>query len=117
MKRKRERRTTTERGYGYQHQLAVKAYRAAFVPGQPCARCHFPLWPEVSGNPWRNIQLGHLDGSGKTAYAGLEHRRCNQLAGARQGGRVIAQRKRARKYGLRVVQPAEPAPWTPSRDW
>jgi hypothetical protein len=37
-----------------------------------CARCGELIKP---GEPF---DLGHVDGSGKTLYSGIEHRKCNR---------------------------------------
>ena len=34
------------------------------------------------------VDLGHVDGSGKRLYQGLEHRRCSRSAGATMGNRM-----------------------------
>ena len=94
--------TTTQRGYGYAHQQLVRAARAAYVAGQPCARCGKPIWPA------QPVDLGHADGTAKQQYAGLEHRSCNRAAGARLKNR----RARAQR-----VPSWQPAAWQPSREW
>jgi hypothetical protein len=83
--------TTTERGYGSTHQQLRARLLSVFTPGQPCARCGQPMW----GPP---LDLGHTPD--RTAYTGLEHRRCNRGDGARRGNR----KRRARRAG-------------PSRPW
>ena len=60
--------------------------------GVRCARCGKPIAPGAS---W---DLGHLDGSGKTQYAGPEHVKCNRSAGAR-----VANVKRRRQTVARRV--------------
>lgn len=77
--------TTTQRGYGNTHQQLRRRLLATFQPGQPCARCGQPMWDK------RHIDLGHTDD--RTAYTGLEHRRCNRGDGARRGNRKRARRK------------------------
>lgn len=34
------------------------------------------------------VDLGHVDGTNKTAYQGLEHRHCSRSAGARLGNQM-----------------------------
>jgi hypothetical protein len=34
------------------------------------------------------VDLGHVDGTAKTMYQGLEHRRCSRSAGAALGNRM-----------------------------
>jgi len=64
--------TTTQRGYGAPHARKLKTAKANYIPGQLCPRCHQPIWP---GQP---VDLGHIDGTGKQAYSGLEHRHCKR---------------------------------------
>jgi hypothetical protein len=47
------------------------------------------------------VDLGHVDGSGKTQYQGLEHRYCSRSAGARMGNRMRGTQRR----------------WQASRQW
>ena len=98
--------TTEQRGYGHLHRAARAAAIAAWQPGQPCARCGQPitrLWmTDRRGRTVSAVDLGHVDGSGKTLYQGLEHRRCSRSAGAALGNRM---------RGMRT------APWITSRRW
>lgn len=75
--------TTTQRGYGSQHQALRARLLAAWKPGQPCARCGQPMlyrWLiDASGRRVSAIDLGHNDG--KNGYQGLEHRACNRRDG------------------------------------
>ena len=92
MARTKPRRSAAERGYGPDHQKRVKAAKAAWRPGQPCARCGQPIisltMVDRRGLTVSAVDLGHVDGSGKTAYAGLEHRYCSRSAGAAMGNRM-----------------------------
>jgi hypothetical protein len=74
--------TTTQRGYGWQHQQLRAALLASYHPEDPCWRCGHALgpWPEL-------LDLGHVDGD-KNRYAGLEHRWCSRRAGAKYGNRL-----------------------------
>jgi hypothetical protein len=90
--------TTTERGYGWQHQRLRAALIATYHPSDPCWRCGQPLGPIPE-----LLHLGHVDGD-KTRYAGLEHRWCSTAAGAKRGnqlrgrdGSVTRQRRRLRR--------------------
>jgi hypothetical protein len=114
--------TTTERQYGWQHQQLRKALLAVYHPAQPCPRCGQPLGPDPS---W--IDLGHVEGSGKTAYEGLVHARCNRSGGAkygnllrgRDGSKTRQRQRRRRGRGWRWTpdgfKPASPP--TTSRRW
>jgi hypothetical protein len=79
--------TTTQRGYGADHQRTRARLLSEFTPGQPCARCGQPIW----GPP---LDLGHTPD--RTAYTGLEHADCNRADGAR------------RSNGAKHVQAARP---------
>jgi hypothetical protein len=68
-----------KQGYGAQHQ----AYRRQLAPMVEaglvrCARCGELI---EAGASW---DLGHVDNSGKTAYQGAEHSRCNRGAPSKQ---------------------------------
>jgi len=87
--------TTTQRGYGSDHQRERKRLLAQWRPGQPCARCGLPMWHRWL---WRNgelasaIDLGHTPD--RSAYTGLEHVACNRGEGARRGNRRRGQARR-----------------------
>jgi hypothetical protein len=91
------RRSTTERGYGNDHQKARRAALAAMTDGQPCSRCRRPMYRS------QPLHLDHTED--RRGYLGLAHARCNMIAGASKGGR-----RRAR----RTASPARV--WT-SREW
>jgi hypothetical protein len=76
-----------ERGYGPEHRAARAAALAAYTPGQPCANPSCKRGGRLFGDP-RLFDLGHVPGSGKTAYRGLEHRHCNRSEGAASGNRA-----------------------------
>lgn len=98
--------TTTERGYGWEHQAERARRVAAYRPGDPCAMCGRPMrcHPRYLDLPHDHRRGGYLPG--------LAHRSCNRADGAR--------RKNA---GWRRNQPgAHPGPAAPayapgSRDW
>lgn len=94
--RQRHRGTTTQRGYGHDHQRLRKQLLARWRPGDICARCLMPMW-----GPPAYIDLGHT--ADRTGYTGLEHRRCNRADGARRGN----QRRR--------ITPAQQAAYTSTR--
>lgn len=104
--RTRPRLPADQRGYGSAHRAARAAAIAAWQPGQPCARCGQPitrLWmTDRRGRTVSAVDLGHVDGTGKTMYRGLEHRHCNRSSGAAYGNRT---RRRT------------PAAWITSRRW
>jgi hypothetical protein len=81
--------TTAQRSYGSVHQTKRRVWARRIATGElvPCARCGRPIYP---GTPW---DLGHVDGSGKSQYAGPEHRRCN-----RQTSTHKAKRRRRTSY-------------------
>lgn len=82
--------TTTDRGYGWQHQKL----RAEYVKQMKqdgylvCARCGEVITPEMP------FDLGH-DDYDRSVYTGPEHaNECNRAAGARKGNRMRAERTR-----------------------
>jgi len=97
--------STNARGYGTPHRKLRDRLLAAWQPGDPCARCGQPMlyrWMlDQHGRKVSAIDLGHVDGSGKTQWGGLEHVVCNRAAGARVTNRI----RRARRK------------WITSRAW
>jgi hypothetical protein len=91
--------STTARGYGAAHQRKRRVWARRIASGEQvnCARCG---WPIMAGMLW---DLGHVDGSGKTLYAGAEHRRCNR---ATETHRVKGPRRKKRVYTFRRVSRA-----------
>jgi hypothetical protein len=66
------RRTTTQRGYGAQHQRLRRIWAPRVAGGQvPCARCGMLI---AAGELW---DLGH-DDHNRDRYTGPEHARCNR---------------------------------------
>ena len=88
--RVRWRGTTTQRGYGTIHVHALKAARAAWYPGQPCAQCGRPIWQlwhiDSAGRRISLVDLGHTPD--RSGYIGLCHRYCNRAEGASRGNRM-----------------------------
>ena len=74
--------TTTQRGYGHQHQKLRHEWEQRMAHGaQPtCPRCHQPI---RSGQPW---QLDH--NSQRTGWLGPSHTRCNEQAGQANSTRM-----------------------------
>lgn len=95
-------KSTTQRGYGWDHQKARKAALAAFVVGQPCVRCGKPLASK------RGLELDH-DDDDRSRYRGLAHAACNRRAGGEK-----SQRQRA-AAPLLGWPPTTTRAW--SRDW
>lgn len=74
--------TTTERGYGAQHQAKRRDYQKVVDAGAAeCWRCTKPINP---GDDW---QLGH-DDDDRSKYKGIECVKCNESAGGRNGAAV-----------------------------
>jgi len=73
--RDRQRGTTTQRGYGWQHQQAKAQDEATTSEADPCPRCGQPLGPP----PW---DQGHTPD--RTGYEGPTHTRCNRATARRR---------------------------------
>lgn len=68
------RASTTDRGYGAEHQKERKRWEPTVKAGHAvCPRCNTTIEPN---EPW---DLGHNDD--RTAWTGPEHRDCNRRAG------------------------------------
>lgn len=88
-----------QRGYGWPHQKARRAALTALQDGDLCHFCKRPMYRADASN----LALDHNDT--RTGYRGLTHARCNQLDGARKGGRA-----KGRKHH-------RPTPAWQSRTW
>jgi hypothetical protein len=71
--------TTTQRGYGVEHQKLRARVKAELVDAglAVCWRCGCRIHPDEP------FDLGHRDGS-RTEYAGPEHRKCNRATSGRR---------------------------------
>lgn len=65
--------SSTQRGYGYQHQLLRRAL-LPYAYGRPCPRCGDIM------QPGQRLDLDHNDD--RTGYRGMAHASCNRRAGA-----------------------------------
>ncbi len=83
--RKRNKKSTVERGYGRQHQLARKIAIARLVDGQPCAQCWYdrqiihPMYKMFAAK----LDLSHT--ADRTGYTGLSWAACNRREAAQRG--------------------------------
>lgn len=98
------RATTTQRGYGAEHQTARRHALDNHTDGDPCGFC---------GQPMYRAQRLDLDHTTPLALGGdgprrLTHAKCNRAAGARIGNR--------RRVGRAPLPPQPPKP-RGSRDW
>lgn len=79
-----KRGTTTERGYGSDHQqLREQLLPGAY--GQPCPKCGELM------HEWQPLDLGHTDD--RAGYTGMEHASCNRGHGAAMGNRRRGERR------------------------
>ena len=86
------RRSTTERGYGNEHQRLRKVWAPHVERGEVrCARCGRLIQP---GTPW---DLGH-DDNDRSVYSGPEHRRCNRRTAAHQAGQQVPKYPAGRRH-------------------
>jgi hypothetical protein len=83
--------STSKRGYGWKHQKLRAQWAKRIENGEivRCSRCGGWIHPQ---HKW---DLGHVDGSGKTLYAGPEHASCNRRTSAHK-----AERKRRAPYAF-----------------
>ena len=90
--------STSQRGYGYDHQRLRDRLKPFVEAGMVrCARCGRLI------EPCTPFDLGHVDGSGRTLYQGIEHRTCNRRAGGKIGAAITNGGKQRRvSTGLRV---------------
>lgn len=73
-----DKRSTTERGYGGDHQALRRLWAVIVAEGRArCCRCGRPIQP---GARW---DLDHTDD--RSRYLGPSHARCNRSAGGRKG--------------------------------
>lgn len=86
--------TTTQRGYGHAHRKATAQLKAAMRDGEPCARCHRPMYRA-------QLHQIHGDHYGTPRALGgdlpdrLSHAHCNLSHGATLGNRLRGARRRA----------------------
>lgn len=110
MARKRWQGTTTQRGYGSQHQQERERRLAQYKPGDRCAHGGEPMWWWPLELARTHLHLPHTPD--RTGYLpGLACARHNLADGARTTNR----RRRHRRQ--QPWQPPLPLPWQPSRDW
>lgn len=76
--------TTTERGYGHDHQVLREAWKPKVDAGMvDCWRCGEPIDP-VAHADW---ELGH-DDDDRSKYRGPEHWLCNRRAAGVKGAAI-----------------------------
>jgi DNA-directed RNA polymerase subunit RPC12/RpoP len=100
-------RSTSARGYGYEHQKARREFLAAFEVGDPCVRCDDPILDIT------DVHLDHADD--RSTYLGLAHSWCNVAAGARRGGAPRRLRDRVCDGCGLTFHPKQRSQWLCSR--
>lgn len=83
--------STSDRGYGAEHQAVRKALLDEAY-GQPCHHCGHPM---LKGQA---LDLDHT--ADRTGYRGFAHASCNRRDGARRGNA-----RRRRSTALRTSEP------------
>ena len=114
----RRRMTTTQKGYGPDHQRQAAILKAALRDGDPFCRCGGPMYRwqlKVGRNDMRGIDADHYTlerALGGTLADALAHRSCNRRAGAALGGRITARGSgRAGVKGSRRAKPVVLPVW------
>ena len=80
------RRTTTQRGLGWEHQQARAAALATLVPGSPCPFCREPMFAEHALD--YDHAIPRLLG-GDSGPRRLAHASCNRRAGRALQARLL----------------------------
>jgi hypothetical protein len=89
-----QRPTTTQRGYGYRHQLARAAALRNLTPGEPCAFCGAPMFIDQQLD--YDHETAMVLGGRATGPRRLTHSECNRSAGGRLKGRSAGERHKGR---------------------
>ena len=84
-----EKKSTTQRGYGHQHQKLRKKM-LPYAIGTNCHRCGL-----IMLDP-KDMHLDH-DDNDRTRYVGFSHASCNVKAGAAKAGRNSHRKPRKRR--------------------
>lgn len=102
----RVRGSTTERGYGSEHQKRRLLWKSEVAKGTvECARCGELIRP---GEPW---DLGHVPGD-RSRYSGPEHRSCNRAtAASRVQWKPAAAEPEPERDGLDASDDRWDVPW------
>lgn len=94
--------TARQRGYDAAHDRAARRLKAAMRDGDPCCRCHGPMYRwqlDLNRHDMRGIDADHFERAramGGELPDALAHRRCNRSAGATLGNKLRGARRRAR---------------------
>ena len=92
-------RSTTERGYGNDHQALRARWAPSVAAGQVFCHARRCLMPNRLIRPGMAWDLGHTPD--RTAHTGPEHMRCNRSEGAARGNRLRGIAKHAREWHSR----------------
>lgn len=72
-------KTTTQRGYGYNHQTRRDQLLYNHVDGTPCDICGQPMYRDKERNPdHATLEADHREGDKTQLAYRLLHRRCNR---------------------------------------
>ncbi len=103
--------STTERGYGSEHQKARAQWKAIVDAGQAWCQEAVCLQRSRWIRPGTEWDLAHTPD--RSAYLGPAHSGCNRSEGGRRGNRM--RRGKTRRTGK--TRPASPGWFPTSRNW
>jgi hypothetical protein len=97
--------STTERGYGAEHQTLRDQWAPAVEAGEVLCHANICLMPTRLIRPDQPWDLGHT--ADRAGWTGPEHSRCNRADGGRRGSR----RREARRDQQSNTKPRTSRQW------